>query len=92
MFRWLGLILGNGWAGGAGEVNYSKFKSVVQIKLLRSWLVLMQKVVINSSPLIVLFKSQLINILPQVCQEIIIPNPVCSEVTAYSLEKLFDFD
>ncbi|WP_158442115.1 hypothetical protein [Planktothrix rubescens] len=52
----------------------------------------MQKVVINSSPLIVLFKSQLINILPQVCQEIIIPNPVCSEVTAYSLEKLFDFD
>ncbi len=33
----------------------------------------MQKVVINSSPLIVLFKSQLINILPQVCQEIIIP-------------------
>ncbi|WP_254173779.1 DUF3368 domain-containing protein [Planktothrix pseudagardhii] len=40
----------------------------------------MQKVVINSSPLMVLFKSQLINILPQVCQEIIIPNAVWSEV------------
>ena len=40
----------------------------------------MQKVVINSSPLIVLFKSQLINILPQVCQEIIIPNAVWLEV------------
>jgi predicted nucleic acid-binding protein len=40
----------------------------------------MEKVVINSSPLIVLFKSQLINILPQVCQEIIIPNAVWLEV------------
>ena len=49
----------------------------------------MQKVVINSSPLIVLFKSKLINILPQVCQEIIILNAVWSEVTAYSLEKQF---
>jgi predicted nucleic acid-binding protein len=38
------------------------------------------KVVINTSPLIVLFKSQLIDILPQVCREIIIPNAVWSEV------------
>lgn len=40
----------------------------------------MEKVVINTSPLIVLFKSQLIDILPQVCGEIIIPNAVWSEV------------
>jgi predicted nucleic acid-binding protein len=40
----------------------------------------MEKVVINTSPLIVLFKSQLIDILPQVCREIIIPNAVWSEV------------
>ena len=40
----------------------------------------MEKVVINTSPLIVLFKSQLIDILPKICREIIIPNAVWSEV------------
>ncbi len=41
---------------------------------------LIKKAVINTSPLIVLFKSNLIDILPKICEEIIIPNTVWQEI------------
>jgi predicted nucleic acid-binding protein len=40
----------------------------------------MQKVVINTSPLIVLFKSQLSDLLPQLFTEIIVPGAVWDEI------------
>lgn len=40
----------------------------------------MQKVVINTSPLIVLFKSQLADLLPQLFTEIIVPGAVWDEI------------
>ena len=43
---------------------------------------LIERVVINSSPLIVLFKSQQAELLPQLFTEILVPLPVWDEVTA----------
>jgi predicted nucleic acid-binding protein len=42
------------------------------------------KVVVNSSPIIVLFKSHFEEILPSLFKEIIIPNPVYKEITHHS--------
>ncbi|MEO0133073.1 MAG: hypothetical protein ABIK73_09150 [candidate division WOR-3 bacterium] len=43
---------------------------------------LIKRVVINASPLIVLFKSQQADLLPQLFSEIIVPAGVWDEVTA----------
>ena len=40
----------------------------------------MNKIVINTSPLIVLFKSQLTYLLPQLFTEIIVPSGVWGEI------------
>jgi predicted nucleic acid-binding protein len=40
-----------------------------------------EKVVINASPLILLFKSGLEDLLPQLFSEIIVPEAVCHEIT-----------
>jgi len=42
---------------------------------------LVKKVVINSSPLIVLFKSQQAELLPQLFSEILVPGAVWDEVS-----------
>jgi predicted nucleic acid-binding protein len=44
--------------------------------------VLIERVSINASPLIVLFKSQQAELLPQLFEEILVPDAVWSEVTA----------
>jgi predicted nucleic acid-binding protein len=49
---------------------------------LRSLLVRIEKVVANASPLIILFKSGLANLLPQLFPEIAVPNGVFEEVIA----------
>lgn len=43
---------------------------------------LIKRVVINSSPLIVLFKSEQADLLPQLFSEIIVPGGVWDEITA----------
>ncbi|MEC4895426.1 MAG: hypothetical protein SAL07_19035 [Oscillatoria sp. PMC 1051.18] len=42
---------------------------------------LIKKVIVNSSPLIVLFKSQQTDLLPQLFEEILIPQGVWDEIT-----------
>ncbi|MGC1248687.1 MAG: DUF3368 domain-containing protein [Spirulinaceae cyanobacterium] len=49
---------------------------------------LVKKVVINSSPLIVLFKSQQAELLPQLFSEILVPIAVWNEVTASGKSEL----
>ncbi|MDA0265992.1 MAG: hypothetical protein O2890_03620 [Cyanobacteria bacterium] len=46
------------------------------------------RVVINSSPLIALFKSQQAELLPQLFEEIVVPQGVWDEVTARSQRML----
>jgi predicted nucleic acid-binding protein len=47
---------------------------------LRNSLVRIEKVVANASPLIILFKSGLANLLPELFNEISVPNGVCEEI------------
>ena len=47
---------------------------------------LIERVVINSSPLIVLFKSQQANLLPQLFTEILVPQAVWDEITTANTE------
>jgi len=49
---------------------------------------LVKKVIINSSPLIVLFKSKQVTLLPQLFSEIFVPSAVWDEVTALGKNDL----
>jgi predicted nucleic acid-binding protein len=48
--------------------------------------VLIKRAIINASPLIVLFKSQQVELLPQLFEEILVPDAVWEEVTAAGQE------
>lgn len=47
---------------------------------------LINRLIINSSPLIVLFKSQQAELLPQLFTDILVPSPVWDEITAAGVE------
>ncbi len=47
-----------------------------------------ERVVINASPLIVLFKSQLADLLPQLFTEILVPKAVWDEVVIDSISDV----
>jgi predicted nucleic acid-binding protein len=49
---------------------------------LRNSLVRIEKVVANASPLIILFKGGLADLLPKLFTEIVVPNGVCDEISA----------
>jgi len=48
----------------------------------RNWQMRIEKVVINSSPLIVLFRSGQADLLPQLFRDIVVPESVYKEVLA----------